>query len=408
MANQKHLDVLKTGVTAWNKWREENPGLRPDLSGAPVNAPLIGDWNSQEARQLRELEYLNVDISYRQTGRLFLPRPNFGGADLSGADFSGVNLEQPSFQSADLRHANLGNAYLLKADFTGATLYRADLTGAFVPEAKFAGADLTEANLTGSNLYSSDFECANLSRASLAWANLGEANLREANLASADLTGSQLVRTNLQRANLAGCRVYGISAWDVRLDEATKQENLVITPEGESAITVDNIKIAQFIYQLLSNPEIRDIIDTITSKAVLILGRFSPERKIILDRLREELRTRDFVPIMFDFEKAQSRDTVETIRILAGMAKFIIADLTEAKAVVQELQAIVPNLPSVAIRFIIRKSDREPGMLDHIKRFPWVVDGAFEYENVAEVLASIYDKIIGPAQAKLLELRQTA
>ena len=148
------------------------------------------------------------------------------------------------------------------------------------------------------------------------------------------------------------------------------------------------------------------MIDTITSKAVLILGRFSPERKLILDRLREELRARRYVPIMFDFEPAKSRDTIETIRILAGMAKFIIADLTEAKAVVQELQAIVPNLPSVAVRFLIKKSEREPGMFDHIRRFPWVLPDAFEYENVEEVIASIKENVIGPAEAKVKELRQ--
>jgi hypothetical protein len=155
---------------------------------------------------------------------------------------------------------------------------------------------------------------------------------------------------------------------------------------------------------LLNNEKLRDVIETITSKAVLILGRFSPERKIILNRLREELRTRDYLPILFDFEKAKSRDTIETIRILAGMAKFIIADLTEAKAVVQELQAIVPSLPSVVVRFIIMKSEREPSMFDHIRRFPWVIPGAFEYETAAEIIGSIKDKILDPVEAKLREL----
>ena len=41
---------------------------------------------------------------------------------------------------------------------------------------------------------------------------------------------------------------------------------------------------------MLHNQKIRDVIDTITSKAVLILGRFTPERKAVLDALREELR----------------------------------------------------------------------------------------------------------------------
>jgi hypothetical protein len=109
---------------------------------------------------------------------------------------------------------------------------------------------------------------------------------------------------------------------------------------------------------------------------------------------------------MFDFEKPKSRDTTETIRTLAGMSKFIIADLTDAKAIVQELQAIVPNLPSVAVRFIIRKCEREPGMFDHIRPFPWVLDGAFEYENSQEAVKSISDEMLKPLGAKLRELTQ--
>jgi hypothetical protein len=31
MAAQKHLWILADGVTAWNRWREEQP-VRPDLS----------------------------------------------------------------------------------------------------------------------------------------------------------------------------------------------------------------------------------------------------------------------------------------------------------------------------------------------------------------------------------------
>ena len=60
--------------------------------------------------------------------------------------------------------------------------------------------------------------------------------------------------------------------------------------------------------------KIRDVIDTITSKAVLILGRFTPERKAVLDALREELRKRDYLPILFDFEKPASKDLTGTVR----------------------------------------------------------------------------------------------
>ena len=139
------------------------------------------------------------------------------------------------------------------------------------------------------------------------------------------------MNTNLTGADLTGCSVYGVSAWGLKL-EKTKQQNLVITPKNEPEITVDNIEVAQFIYLMLHNEKIRDVIDTITSKAVLILGRFTDERKAVLDALREELRKRNYLPILFDFEKPRSRDTDETITLLARMAKFVIADITDAKS----------------------------------------------------------------------------
>ena len=120
---------------------------------------------------------------------------------------------------------------------------------------------------------------------------------------------------------------------------------MVITPENEPEITVDNIEVAQFIYLLLHNQKIRDVIDTITSKAVLILGRFTDERKAVLDALREELRKRDYLPILFDFDVPATRDITETVSLLARMARFIIADLTDPSSIPKELEAIVPALP---------------------------------------------------------------
>ena len=87
------------------------------------------------------------------------------------------------------------------------------------------------------------------------------------------------------------------------------------------------------------------MIDTITSKAVLILGRFTDERKAVLDALREELRKRDYLPILFDFDVPATRDITETVSLLARMARFIIADLTDPSSIPKELEAIVPTLP---------------------------------------------------------------
>ena len=68
------------------------------------------------------------------------------------------------------------------------------------------------------------------------------------------------MKTDLTNADLTGCRIYGMSAWDLRLDR-TKQQNLVVTSYGEPEIAVDNIEVAQFVYILRHNEKIRDVID---------------------------------------------------------------------------------------------------------------------------------------------------
>src|SRR5262249_27740331 len=150
----------------------------------------------------------------------------------------------------------------------------------------------------------------------------------------------------LRGADLTGCRIYGVSAWGLNL-EGAKQQSLIITKlaenEPEPEITVDNLEVAQFIYLLLHNEKIRDVIDTITSKVVLILGRFTQERNPILEALREKLRHRESLPILFDLENPTSRNTDETITLLARMARFVVADISDAKSVLQELRAIVPD-----------------------------------------------------------------
>ena len=330
-ANPEHLARLKKGVVVWNQWMGEHPEARPDLTMANLN-----------------------------------------GANLSKAYLIGANLSRAYLIGANLSAANLGaslfRANLIGANLIGANLSEANLIGADLREAK-----LREARLIGANLYKAKLREANLSGAVLYMVDLSGADLYKAKLLKANLTNAILIKTNLEGANLTACSVYGISAWNVRLKGAV-QSNLIITPEDESPIQVDNLEVAQFIYLLLNNEKIRDVIDTITSKVVLILGRFTLERRVVLDAIREELRRRHYLPVLFDFEGPKSQTTVETISTLAHMARFVLADLTDAKSVLQELQAIVPLSPSVVVQPLLLASQEEPGMFDYIRKFPWVLD----------------------------------
>ena len=356
MASDEHLAILNQGVEAWNNWRALNPGVRPDLSMIALdNAKLMG-------------------------------------ADLRGAILQNAMLINADFSMADLRGAFLTLAFLGQSDFGQANLSGADLRGANLMLAHFGKAILVDAKLFR----------ADLSGAALSQANLSRADLREATLVQALLVG-----TDLTHADLTGCNIHGISAWKLKLNKHTKQHNLIITGSDEPEITVDNIEVAQFIYLMLNNQKVREVIDTITSKVVLILGRFTDERKAVLDALRDELRKRNYLPILFDFDKPTNRNTDETITLLARMARFVIADISDAKSVLQELQAIVPELPSVPVQSVIIASQDEPGMFDFYRHFPWFLP-VHRYDAPAELLAELSERVIEPSEAKALELHATA
>ena len=154
---------------------------------------------------------------------------------------------------------------------------------------------------------------------------------------------------------------------------------------------------------MLNNRKIRDVIDTITSKVVLILGRFTSERKAVLDGLREVLRQHNYSPVIFDFDKPSNRDITETISILAHLARFVVVDITDARSVPQELQSIVPNLPSVPIQPLLQGSSTVYGMFEHFQNYPWVL-GIHRYSDEQDLIASLQDGVIANAETKREEL----
>src|SRR6266700_988640 len=155
----------------------------------------------------------------------------------------------------------------IQPDLSGAELNVANLSRANLSEANLSRADLREANLIYADLHKANLSRANLSEANLSRADLVDANLILADLSGADLTIAALVRTNLREAILIGSYVYGISAWDVRL-EGAKQANLITTLPQESTITVDTIEVAQLIHQWLNNKNIQTVIDSTKKKVV--------------------------------------------------------------------------------------------------------------------------------------------
>jgi Pentapeptide repeats (8 copies) len=296
--------------------------------------------------------------------QLDLARANLSGLNLSGVNLSGANLYRANLESTDLSYSDLSNANLIEAN----------LSAYDPPPCKLSHANLTRAQLKGANLW------------------------------RADLSYACLVDTDLRKAKITDCWVYGVSVWNVKL-EGAEQSNLIIVPAGDPFITVDYLDVAQFIYLLLNNKKIRAVIDTVGKKAVLILGRFTEKRKVVLDSLRNELRNRGFLPILFDFAKPSRRNLTETVSTLAHLARFIIADLTDAKSIPQELQHIIPSLPSVPVQPLLLSSQREYAMFKDLLDFLSVLM-PHRYNSLKDLLASLGKKVIAPAEAKAQEIEK--
>jgi uncharacterized protein YjbI with pentapeptide repeats len=283
-----------------------------------------------------------------------------------------------------------------------------DLRRAMLVESELRGVNLAGADLERANLRMSTLSRANLTRANLRGADLRAASLRRARLDRADLTGAVLRFTSLTEASvegarLTGCEIYGTSAWNLR-GQALDQRNLVIRANrNDPAVTVDDIEVAQLVYLLLHNDKIRAVIETVGRKAVLILGRFTPERKAVLDGLREALRKHGYVSMLFDFPPSKTRDLTETVVALAHMSRFILADLTEPRSIPQELTAIIPNLPSVPVLPLIAAGQSEYGMFEHWRRYRSVLP-LVRYKNLEHLLQRLDDSLIERLEARARQL----
>ena len=454
MANEEHLELLKLDVIGWNKWRAENSEITPDLSGALLTKTNLSRANLSGANLNRAiLSYtflIEANLRGANLSRVNLSEANISRADLNGANLNGANLVEANFIAANLKGAILNGANLSKADLSRslltkadlndanlsgaklndvtliaanlrrtnlsgvdlsrtdlfkANLIEADLSGGFLfeanlREANLSGAILIEAKLYKANLCEANLSGANLSGADLDQANLNDSDLTKANLTKANLSRVSLVDTKLEDADLSNSRVYGISAWDLVLENTT-QTGLIITKKGDPTITVNDIEVAQFIYFMLNNKKIRRVINALTSKAVLILGRFTKKRKEILNALRDKLSGMDYLPIIFDFAKPTDRDFTETVLTLACLSKFVIIDLTDPSSSPHESKTTIPDL-EIPFLPIIQEGKREYAMFKNFKKYPWVLEGK-TYKNKDDLIQNI-EKLTAAAEAKYSEI----
>ena len=180
---------------------------------------------------------------------------------------------------------------------------------------------------------------------------------------------------------------------------------MVITPRNEPEVTVDNIEVAQFVYLLLHNEKIRHVIDTVGKK-----GRASAravhrgQDRAFWSGSAMNSASAATCPSSSTSTSRRRRTSPRPCGLLAGLSKFVIADITNPKSAPLELQATVPEI-MVPFRPIIEEGEKPFAMLQDLwsKHRDWVFEPIY-YSSVDALIASLDEKIIRPAEARFVEL----
>jgi hypothetical protein len=297
MTDDDASHVLRQGADVWNAWRKHHPG--------PLHFAKPHWYNS----------------------------PGRGGIQVKGhnrVDFSGMDLSSVSVYGAFAEGLQVRDALIDGASFEEGDFSRADFRGTTFRNTRFNKTILTGAHFDG--------------------ATFVNCNLNRVNLVGASFRVSEITETV----------VYGIAAWDLETAEGMKQSKLVIErtydlyseliEQGKVPLMVDDIELAQFVYYLSRHKKLRDALNILNDKGVLLLGRFQGGGLERLYSIREWFQGRGYMAMIFDFERPDNLSLTETVVTMAGLSKFVVVDLS-GPSVPAELQAILSQIKKPILAF---------------------------------------------------------
>lgn len=179
-----------------------------------------------------------------------------------------------------------------------------------------------------------------------------------------------------------------------------RQHAVRLKHEHSIASTVERVRA-------LEGLNFGELISHSIAHRVLILGRFSARRLPILQAIQDHLarHSNQYLPALFTFKRPESRDLVESVLAMAGLCRFIVADLSEPRAVQQELQAIVPNFPSVPVVPIVSAGSRELSTFEALSRRPNVARPTVKYRSAEDLPVLLDREVIPRAETMYRALR---
>ena len=291
MTNEDPSSVLRQGSAAWNAWRARNPG------SVTFNRP---SWYDSPGKGGNRVDFSGMNLSGIVVAGAFAEGLNLQGALIEGSTFDEGDFSWANFQGAKFRDTRFNKTILTNANFDGATFVNC--------------------------------------------------NLNRVNLVGASFRVEEITETV----------VYGIAAWDLTTSDEAKQSKLVIERTygfysdligaGSIPVMVDDIELAQFVHYLMNHKKLRDALNVLNDRGVLLLGRFKGGGLERLYAFREWLQRNGYMAMIFDFERPDNLSLTEAVVTMAGLSKFIVVDLS-GSSVPHELQAIVSGIKKPILAF---------------------------------------------------------
>lgn len=327
----------------------------------------FGDWvNSNES----SIGYFNGNIDS-------IRNPNWHGSftkgenayDFSGLHLKGVMIHKAFAEGLDIQNSVFEDVYFDDGDFS-----RSHFANCRFINTKFNKTIFTDADFQG--------------------ATFVNCNLNRVNLTNANFDVKEICETV----------IYGISSWDLNVSDDAIQSKLVIEKtydlyseiiaQGRIPLMVDNIELAQFIYYLSNHKKMRDTINILNKRGVLLLGKFKDGGLERLYKLRDWFSAQNYLPMIFDFDRPNSLDYTETVVTMSGLSKLVVADLS-GNSVPQELHAILTNF----VKPVVVYYDTSPySMLKDLKRKNRYFH-EIKFDGTAENLLSQLPPVITEAES---------
>ncbi len=234
-------------------------------------------------------------------------------------DFSGMTLDGISIHAAFAEGLKIENVIIENCHFEEGDFLRASFRGPRFRNTRFNKTIFTGAGFRDTTFINCNLNCINLTGADF--------RVRE----------------------ISNTVVYSVSTWDLRTCDQNRQPRLVIEKthdlysdrieQEKIPWMVDDIELAQLIHYLSNHRKIHDTFNILNDHGVLLLGRFHNGELTRRDRIGQWFRHHGYLLIIFDFDRPDSLSFTETIITMAGLSKFVIADLS-GRSVPAELQGI--------------------------------------------------------------------